>query len=718
VSHEARQKRAIHRDLAHLRELAQQRRQREGGGGVAVDQGHVQRLLRRAGDAADVDTEALREARHPVRLERVRGRGTHDARAVGHEDEAQGGGVQEAALLAHGVGGKEGAPHGGEGGRLHSDSHELRAVAAGVDQDAQGGVEQRCAVGHVEHEGLQRRPVVGHRRRRRVPQFCLPARRVATLQHDALRGGLGARQAAAAAAGHPEARERKHGPLVGVQEGGEEVRRRVGHVGVRRGDCLHHVSEQQRSAEALKQGRGLDGGADGCRGGFQHRREAREFGCVVACADMVDRSVGEGVLVQRRPGLPQRGDTAAGRRWAAAFVWLAAAGAATARATTAAAAAGPASRCRPSVRARGSVHLDVPRAALGWIAFVVIRRLARRAGQQPRGAVVPRHVEPAQRREPFFENPVLLRVRRDQLRVLDCVRNELVRCKGRPVEAGVGIFRQQALQEALKRRRDGLRELYWVSHNLLDQRVDVVGVKRRLTVVQLVENAAEGPEVGGVGIRLLLNQLGGHVQRGALNAREHHRVVAHRPSEAEVGELHGPVAAHQNVLGLHVAVNDALAVEVLQGQNELFGDRANLLLRKALVVLKHLEEFSLCVLHHHYELRLSFEGVQQQHDVIVVQLCQDVDFLPKTPQLLFVLALLDDKLHGNHEACPFAPGAVHLAEAALADKLDNVVVFQAHRVTPLMAAYVGHQAHTRVTSSYRAAQSRERQILMTQAHRV
>lgn len=74
-------------------------------------------------------------------------------------------------------------------------------------------------------------------------------------------------------------------------------------------------------------------------------------------------------------------------------------------------------------------------------------------------------------------------------------------------------------------------------------------------------------------VRLLLHELGRHVQRRALDGREDERVVGHGPGEPEVAELHGAVGADEDVLRLHVAVDDAVRVEVVEGLDELPGDR-------------------------------------------------------------------------------------------------------------------------------------------------
>jgi hypothetical protein len=54
--------------------------------------------------------------------------------------------------------------------------------------------------------------------------------------------------------------------------------------------------------------------------------------------------------------------------------------------------------------------------------------------------------------------------------------------------------------------------------------------------------------------------------------------------------LHDAVRADQHVLGLHVAVDDAIRVEVVERLHELLGDVPHLRLGQLLVVLKDLEQ--------------------------------------------------------------------------------------------------------------------------------
>ena len=94
----------------------------------------------------------------------------------------------------------------------------------------------------------------------------------------------------------------------------------------------------------------------------------------------------------------------------------------------------------------------------------------------------------------------------------------------------------------------------------------------------------------GVVVGLLLHELGSHVERRALDGGHNQRAAGHGARKAEVAQLHAAVRADEHILRLHVAVDDAIAVQVVQRADQLLGYAAHLLLRQSLVVLQHLKQ--------------------------------------------------------------------------------------------------------------------------------
>ncbi len=101
------------------------------------------------------------------------------------------------------------------------------------------------------------------------------------------------------------------------------------------------------------------------------------------------------------------------------------------------------------------------------------------------------------------------------------------------------------------------------------------GLERDGAREHLVEDDADGVEVGprvdGAAERLLGGEVL-HRPDEPLGLRGARVAPFPVPGEAEVAELHRAVAAEEDVRGLHVAVNDAEAVEVGEGAEDLAGE--------------------------------------------------------------------------------------------------------------------------------------------------
>src|SRR5438128_1434616 len=97
------------------------------------------------------------------------------------------------------------------------------------------------------------------------------------------------------------------------------------------------------------------------------------------------------------------------------------------------------------------------------------------------------------------------------------------------------------------------------------RRVDVVALERHLAGQHLVEDDAQAVEIAAGVSPLPLHLLGGHVVRGADRLgqpRPRHLPERRVERDAEVDELHAAVRRDHDVLGLEVAVGDAVIVQV------------------------------------------------------------------------------------------------------------------------------------------------------------
>lgn len=105
----------------------------------------------------------------------------------------------------------------------------------------------------------------------------------------------------------------------------------------------------------------------------------------------------------------------------------------------------------------------------------------------------------------------------------------------------------------------------------------VGGVECRPEGEQFVEREAEGEDVAaGVGVTVEL--FGGHVpQRAEDVAGVRQVLLVGRLGEAEVGDPDAAAGVEQQVAGLHVAMDDALLVGVVEGLGRLHADAGHAL---------------------------------------------------------------------------------------------------------------------------------------------
>ena len=157
---------------------------------------------------------------------------------------------------------------------------------------------------------------------------------------------------------------------------------------------------------------------------------------------------------------------------------------------------------------------------------------------------------------------------------------------------------------------------------------------RRIACQHLVEHAADGVDVGARGDLLLGGRLlGAHVVRRAeAEAGLGHAAAgrcAHGERDAEVGD-HRAAVVEQDVLGLDVAVDDAVAVRVVQGVGDIAGDADGLVhteLRLAVELVA--DRLALDVRHYIVEEAVGGARVEEGEDVRVLKACRGLDLLDK-----------------------------------------------------------------------------------------
>ena len=147
-------------------------------------------------------------------------------------------------------------------------------------------------------------------------------------------------------------------------------------------------------------------------------------------------------------------------------------------------------------------------------------------------------------------------------------------------------------------------------------------------------------------------------------------------------------------------------VQIVQCPHELLGNVPYGLLRQALVVLEHFEQFpctagrlqrlvrrhqwcagsverhefklrsgqgsTLSKLGDHAEFVVGFKGVEHLNDVLVLEVAQNLDLLPQAANVLGGLAVFDNELHRRDLSCRLAPPLVNLRSRSHVDSRHAV----------------------------------------------
>lgn len=100
---------------------------------------------------------------------------------------------------------------------------------------------------------------------------------------------------------------------------------------------------------------------------------------------------------------------------------------------------------------------------------------------------------------------------------------------------------QQALEEGLELGGHVVGELHWVLHDQVDQRVDTVSVEGRCTNKKLVDDDSKRPQVDGMVVGQLLDQLWGHIKWCTLDRGQYNRVCRHGARKTEIAKLYDTV---------------------------------------------------------------------------------------------------------------------------------------------------------------------------------
>ena len=109
-----------------------------------------------------------------------------------------------------------------------------------------------------------------------------------------------------------------------------------------------------------------------------------------------------------------------------------------------------------------------------------------------------------------------------------------------------------------------IQRLLRVLHNLEDQPEQILGVESVLESAQLIQDAAQGPDVRLIGIRLVLAYFRRHVVRRALHCE---RVVAgalQHLGDTEVPKFDSIILGQEYILRFEIPVKNLATMNILQ----------------------------------------------------------------------------------------------------------------------------------------------------------
>ena len=259
----------------------------------------------------------------------------------------------------------------------------------------------------------------------------------------------------------------------------------------------------------------------------------------------------------------------------------------------------------------------------------------------------------------------------------------------RAAEALLGPLLEAAAHDALERGRDVAGGLEEAGRVLLEDRVEglhgALAPEGPLAREHLVEHGPEREDVGAGVHRLAAHLLGGHVAHGAhhparLGREGHRRDVAPlggdgvHARQPEVEHLHLARAEQEHVLGLEVAVDDALLVRGGEAARDLERDLDRLAGRQRPVLQPLAERLALQQLHRRVDGALLAAEVVDGEDVRVREGGDRLRLALEAPERVGILGEVPRQDLDRHLALELRVArAEDDAHPALAELRDDLV---------------------------------------------
>ena len=202
--------------------------------------------------------------------------------------------------------------------------------------------------------------------------------------------------------------------------------------------------------------------------------------------------------------------------------------------------------------------------------------------------------------------------------------------------------------------------------------------QRQFTGEHFVKDNAQGINVRAVIHELRLLEL---FRRHVVRCSHHFtrlrqplrcRVCSDEPGQAEVGDFYPPRFVHQDVLGLDVAMDDALVMRILKRFADLRHDGQRLARLQLAVRQQVPQRHAIDELHQEVVKTIGLAEIVNGHDVRMVQTRQRARLAREPLGERWVPAGLGGQnLHGHQAVELLLPGLIHRAHAALADEAQD-----------------------------------------------
>ena len=218
----------------------------------------------------------------------------------------------------------------------------------------------------------------------------------------------------------------------------------------------------------------------------------------------------------------------------------------------------------------------------------------------------------------------------------------------------------------------------WLTHDAADflELIHLTGSgEEGLERVQLCHNATEGENINGI----VVTPTSEDILWGTVPARtdifSERRRVPDFLNKTKVTKLNGRLVLHENILWLHVSVEETMLVDVVEGDGNLFDYVTDFLVRERIVIeLSHL----------HHPVEVHVQQLENDHQHLLVQeylvATHDVCVLQPNHSFHFCIAhgrfpgrkLALEGLERHRSLCDVVANLVDDTEGALAENFENL----------------------------------------------